>query len=174
MRRLEPSEVLRAEAHVTQPYSRVSFTSAFSTQTFRLKRAAVLSYNSDPNRLKHAHAGRICRSISNERSALPWKTRTRYIKWLVCLYLGPAAPMTSGGAMDAWPGVGSNIVSVFLSDTVPHAAAKTVTMTAIILASPFADVETISASSVKNMSHTAFARRPLELRFRPLQPRRGG
>ena len=62
--------------------------------------------------------------------------------------------MASGGARDVWPGIRSNIVSVFLSDTVRPAASKTVTMTVIILASPPADLETIPASSAYNMPHT--------------------
>ena len=53
--------------HVTHPYSRVSITSAFRIRTFRLSGAVVLSYNSGPNRLKHAHMRRFRRSISNER-----------------------------------------------------------------------------------------------------------
>ena len=48
---------------------------------------------------------------------------------LVCLYLWPAASMTTGGARDVSPGVRNNIVSVFLSNIVRPAAAKTVTMT---------------------------------------------
>ena len=63
--------------------------------------------------------------------------------------------MTSGGARDVWPGVRSNIFSVFLSDTVRPAASKTVTMTVINLASPSANLETIPASSANNMPHTA-------------------
>ena len=36
--------------HAAHPYSRVSITSAFSTRTFSLSGAVVLSYNSGPNR----------------------------------------------------------------------------------------------------------------------------
>ena len=63
--------------------------------------------------------------------------------------------MTSGGARDVWPGVGSNIVFAFLSDTVRPAASKTVTMTVIILASSSAGLETMPASSAYSIPHTA-------------------
>ena len=42
----------------------------------------------------------------------------RYKNWVVCLYLWPAASMTSGGARVVWSGVCRTIVSVFFSDTV--------------------------------------------------------
>ena len=58
--------------HVTHPYNRVSITSAFNMRAFRLIGAVFLSYNSGPNRLKHAHMGRIRRSISSQRSAFSW------------------------------------------------------------------------------------------------------
>ena len=118
----------------------------FRIRTFRLSGAVVPSYNSGPNRLKHAHMKRIRRSISNEKSALSWMTPRRYENWFVCLYLWPDASTTSGGARDVWPGVRSNIVSVFLSNTVRSAASKTVTMTVIILATPPAGLETITVS----------------------------
>ena len=63
--------------------------------------------------------------------------------------------MTSGAARDVWSSVRSNIVSVFLSDTVRPAASKTVTMTVLILASPSANFETIPASPAYNMPLTA-------------------
>ena len=43
------------EVHVTRPYSIVSISLPFSVRTFRLGGAVVLSYNSGPNLLKHAH-----------------------------------------------------------------------------------------------------------------------
>ena len=156
--------------HVTHPYSRVSITSAISMRTFRLSGAVILSYNSGPNRLKHAHMRRIRRSISNERSALSWMSPPWYRNWFVCLYLWPAASMTSGGARDVWPGVRSNIFSVFLSDTVRPAASKTVTMTVIILASPSADRETFPASSAYNMPHTALRTQTIGASFPTATP----
>ena len=95
VRRSQPSEMLSGEGP-RHPYSRVSLTSAFSIRTFRLSEAVVPSYNSGPNRLKHAHMRRIRRSISNERSAL-WMTPPRYKNRFVYLYLWSAASMTIGG-----------------------------------------------------------------------------
>ena len=86
--------------HATHPYSRVSITPAFSMRTFR-----VISYNSGPNRVNHAHVRRIRRSISSERSALSWIMPPRYSNWVACLYLWPATSMTSSGARGVWSGV---------------------------------------------------------------------
>ena len=47
--------------------------------------------------------------------------------WIVCLYLWPAAVMTSGGVRDVWF-VTVHMVSVFFSHTVRTAASRTVTM----------------------------------------------
>ena len=113
---------------------------------------------------------RICRSISNERSALSWMTPPVFNNWFVCLYLWPAASMTSGGVRDVWLGVCSNIVSVFFSDTVRPAASKTVTMTVIILASPSADLETIPASSAYNMPHTDLRTQAVAISFPTAAP----
>ena len=63
--------------------------------------------------------------------------------------------MTSVEVWGAWFGVRSNVVSVFVSDTVRPAALKTITLTVIILARPSADLDTIPASSAYNIPHTA-------------------
>ena len=73
---------------------------AFNMRTFRLIGAVFLSYNSGPNRLKHAHMRQIRCSNSSERSALSWIMPPRYRNWVVCLYLWPAASITSYGAVD--------------------------------------------------------------------------
>ena len=96
VRRSQPSEMLSGEGP-RHPYSRVSLTSAFSIRTFRLSEAVVPSYNSGPNRLKHAHMRRIRRSISNEKSALSWMTPPRYKNWLVCLWRVVAYGYDSSG-----------------------------------------------------------------------------
>ena len=85
-----------SRVHVTHPYNRISTTSAFNMRTLRLTGGVLLSFNSGPNRLKHAHMRRIRRSISNERSAL-WMTPPRYKNRFVYLYLWSAASMTIGG-----------------------------------------------------------------------------
>ena len=141
--------------HVTHLSAEYQLPRPSNTRTFRLCGAVVLSYNSGPNRLKHAHIRRIRLSTSNERSALLWITLPRHKNWFVCLYLWPVASMTSGGARDVWSGVRSRIVSVFRFDTVTPAASKTVTMTVIILSSPSADLETIPALSAYSMPHAA-------------------
>ena len=66
VRRSQPSEMLSGEGP-RHPYSRVSLTSAFSIRTFRLSEAVVPSYNSGPNRLKHAHI----RPVSYTHLTLP-------------------------------------------------------------------------------------------------------
>ena len=147
---------------------------AFGIRTLRLTRADVLPYNSGPNRSKHAHTKQIRRSISNERQALSWMTLPRYKNCFVCVHLWPAASMTTGGARDVWLGFRSNIVSVFLSDTVRPAASKTSTMTVISLAIPSADLEKIPASSASKMPHTALLRQASGPRFRPIHPPRDG
>ena len=67
--------------HVTQSYGSVLMMSAFSIRTFRLGGAVVLSYNSGPNRLRHARMRRIRRSISSERSASSWIMPPRYYNY---------------------------------------------------------------------------------------------
>ena len=141
--------------HVAHPYSRVSVTSTFRIRTFKLCGAVVQSFDSGSKCLKHVHMRRIRRSISHDRGARSFMTPPRYKNWFVCLYLWIAASMTSGGARDVCPGARSNIVPVFLFDTVRPAASKTVTMPFITLASPSADLQTIRASSKYNMPHTA-------------------
>ena len=103
-------------------------------RTFRLSGEVAISYNSGPSRLRHAYLRQIRRSISSEKPALSRIMPPRYKNWVICLYLWPAASMTSGGAGDVWSGVRSSIVSVLFSDTVRPAASKTVTMAVIILA----------------------------------------
>ena len=78
--------------------------------------------------------------------------------------------MTSGGARDVWPGVRSNIVSVFLSDTVRPAASKTATMTVNILANPSADLETIPASPAYNLPHPALRTQAIGTSFATATP----
>ena len=65
----------------------------------------------------------------------------RYKNCVACLYLWPIASMTSGEVRGAWFRVHSSMVSVFFSDTVRPAVSKTATMTVIILARPYADLD---------------------------------
>ena len=59
--------------------------------------------------------------------------------------------------------------SIYCSDTVRPVASKTVTVTVIILAIPFADFETVLASSAYKLPHTALRRMPMPMAplFRP-------
>ena len=157
MHRSELGEVFHTESPRNTPVQQDSITSAFNMQAFRLIGAVFLSYNSGPNRLKHAHMRRIRRSISSQRSAFSWMMPPSCKNWVVCLYLWPAA--TSDGAVGVRSRVCNSIVSVFFSDTVRPAVSKTVTMSVISLASASADFETIPASSANNIPYNALCTR---------------
>ena len=131
--------------HVTHPYSRVSITSALKRAQLQRERGSlhIVQFPLEST-VAYAHGSRTRRLSAGIISALASIRSPRYTNCVVCLYVWPAASMTSGEVQSAWSRVRSSMVSVFFSDTVRPAASKTVTMTIIILARPFADLDTIS------------------------------
>ena len=63
------------------------------------RRLPIVQLPSEPFEA-YAHARRIRRSISSRRSAFSWMMPPRCKNWAVCLYLWPAASITSDGAVD--------------------------------------------------------------------------
>ena len=62
------------------------------------RRLPIVQLPSEPFEA-YAHARRIRRSISSRRSAFSWMMPPRCKNWAVCLYLWPAASITSDGAV---------------------------------------------------------------------------
>ena len=99
------SEVLFAQVHDTHPYSRASIKWVFSVRTLRANGAASISYSCRLNRPRHGHASRTHQLISGIISALASTRSPRCQNCVVCLYLWPAASMTSDKVRGAWSGV---------------------------------------------------------------------
>ena len=133
--------------HVTQPYSIVSSTSAFSIRILSSRGALGRSYNSRVYFGKLHHALRMRRSTSMDRSALWLTFPPRYTNSFVWLFTWPAASTLNVAVDSGIPFARKDMVSVLAYDAVRPNAAHTTTITSIIFLSCSGDLETTPASS---------------------------
>ncbi|CAM9239845.1 unnamed protein product, partial [Laminaria digitata] len=126
------------------PYSVVSITSALSIRALSRSSAVDWSYSGRPYRLSCRLASSTRRLISLVNSAVSLTVVPRYTHLAVC-YTWPAA--SSNKVTMSIPFANRHMVSFLVSETINPNEAHTATISAIIFAKMFFDLETMPASS---------------------------